>query len=136
MLAAVMVWAAYTLLLRRRPADLSPTVTLAASMSFGAALMLPVAALNLPFAHLVVSPGAVGALAYIVVFPSILAFWLWSQGVARIGPERAGQFVHLMPVFGAILAMAILDEQIVAAQVLGALVVFAGIGVVALGKRQ
>lgn len=136
MLAAVVIWAVYTLLLRRRPADLPPTVALAASMGLGAALMLPVAVLALPWAHLVIGPGTLGAMAYIVVFPSVLAFWLWSFGVARIGPERAGQFVHLMPVFGPVLAMAILGERIVAAQALGALAVFAGIAAVAFGGRR
>jgi drug/metabolite transporter (DMT)-like permease len=136
MLAAVVIWAAYTLLLKRRPVDLPPTVTLAASMVIGAALMLPVALLTLPSAHLVISPGVLGAMAYIVVFPSVLAFWLWGYGVGRMGPERAGQFVHLMPVFGPVLAMAILGERIVAAQAVGALIVFTGIAGVVLGGRR
>jgi drug/metabolite transporter (DMT)-like permease len=134
MLAAVVIWAAYTLLLKRKPAELTPTVTLAACMGPGAALMLPVAILSLPMAQLVVTPGTFGALAYIVIFPSVLAFWLWSYGVARMGPERAGQFVHLMPVFGPVLAMAILGERVAAAQVLGAVVIFAGIALVLRGK--
>ena len=136
MIAAVVSWATYTLLLKRRPVDLPPTVTLAASMVFGAALMLPVAILSLPSAHLVVGPSVLGAMAYIVVFPSVLAFWLWGHGVARLGPERAGQFVHLMPVFGPVLAMAILGERIVAVQAVGALIVFTGIAGVVLGGRR
>lgn len=136
MLAAVVIWAAYTLMLKRRPADLPPTVTLAASMGLGATFMLPVTILTLPSAHLVVSPGVLGAMAYIIVFPSVLAFWLWGYGVARLGPERAGQFVHLMPVFGPVLAMAILGERIVAVQAVGAFIVFTGIAGVVLGGRR
>ncbi|MFN3207910.1 MAG: DMT family transporter [Roseovarius sp.] len=134
MLAAVVIWAAYTLLLKHRPDDLPPNVTLAASMVIGAALMVPVAILTVPTMHLVASPGFLGALAYIVIFPSILAFRFWGYGVARLGPERAGQFVHLMPVFGPILAMAILGERVVAVQVLGAVVIFTGIALVLRGK--
>lgn len=130
MLAAVAIWAAYTLLLKRRPHDLPPTVTLAAAMGLGAALMLPVAILTPPSLHLVVSPDVLGALAYIVIFPSVLAFWLWGYGVARMGPERAGQFVHLMPIFGPVLAMALLGERMVPAQIGGAIVIFAGIALV------
>lgn len=136
MLAAVVIWAAYTLMLKRRPADLPPTVTLAASMVIGATLMLPVTILTLPSAHLVASPGVLGAMAYIIVFPSVLAFWLWGYGVSRLGPESAGQFVHLMPVFGPVLAMAILGERIVAAQGVGAFIVFTGIAGVVLGGRR
>lgn len=130
MLAAVVIWAAYTLLLKRRPTDLTPTVTLAGSMRLGAALMLPVAFLTLPMAQLLVTPGTLGALAYIFVFPSILAFWLWGYGVARMGTERAGQFVHLMPVFGPVLAMAIVGERVVTAQVGGAVIIFAELALV------
>ena len=135
MLAAVVIWAAYSLLLRRRPVDLPPIVTLAASMIVGAGLMLPLALLTLPSTHLVAGPGFLGALAYIVVFPSVLAFCLWSYGVAHMGPERAGQFVHLMPVFGPVLAMVILGETVSVAQATGAAIVFLGIAVVVRGAR-
>jgi len=130
MLVAVAVWAAYSLLLKRRPPELPPTVALAGSMATGLALMLPVFLAVLPMAHLAVNTGLVGAMAYIVVFPSVLAFWLWGYGVGRLGPERAGQFVHLMPVFGPVLAMAILGEQVVLPQLAGAVVIFAGIALV------
>jgi len=136
MLGAVVIWSAYTLLLKRRPAALPPTVTLAASMGFGLALMLPLFLLLLPQAHLEVGPGLGWALAYIVVFPSVLAFWLRGHGVARLGPERAGQFVNLMPVFGPALAMAILGERIISAQLAGAALVFAGVAAVVLGRQK
>lgn len=136
MLAAVVIWAAYSLLLQRRPQELPPTVALAASMGFGVALMIPAAAISLPALHLSPGAGFAWALAYIVVFPSALAFWLWGHGVARLGPARAGQFIHLMPVFGAVLAMAILGERIVAAQLAGAAIVFAGIAAVLVGARR
>ena len=136
MLAAVVIWAAYSLLLQRRPQELPPTVALAASMGFGVVLMLPAMVILQPVAHLPVNTGFIGALAYIVVFPSVLAFWLWGYGVARLGPARAGQFIHLMPVFGPVLAMVILGERIVAAQLAGAAIVFAGIAAVLLGARK
>jgi drug/metabolite transporter (DMT)-like permease len=136
MLAAIAIWAAYSLLLKRRPAELPPTVTLAASMVFGAGLMLPALVLGLPEARFAPTPGVLLPLAYIVVFASVIAFWFWDYGVARIGPERAGQFVHLMPVFGPMLATTILGERVLAVQAIGAVVVFAGIAAVVLGGRR
>lgn len=136
MLAAVALWATYTLALQRRPPSLPATVVLAASIGFGLCLMLPVLLMSLPDARLSLTPRTLPILGYIVVFPSVLAFWLWGFGVARIGAERAGQFVHLMPVFGPVLAMAILGERIAAAQIAGALVVFAGIAAVMVGGRR
>jgi drug/metabolite transporter (DMT)-like permease len=128
--------AAYSLLLKRRPMSLPPTVTLAASMMFGVVLMLPVLSLNWPAARLVPSPGIVLSLGYIVAFPSVIAFWLWGFGVGRMGPERAGQFIHLMPIFGPVLAMAILGERIAVTQAIGAVIVFAGVAVVVWGGKR
>jgi drug/metabolite transporter (DMT)-like permease len=130
MLAAVLVWTAYALLLRRRPADLPQDVTLAASIAVALALLVPaffVTGATLPRAP---DPGAVAAILYIAVFASLVAFLLWSFGVNEIGAARAGQFVYLMPVFGPVLAVVILGETLGPAQIAGGLCVLAGIGLV------
>ena len=120
MLAAVAVWAAYSLILRRRPADLSPSVTLAASVAAALLMMLPPLLLGPadPF-------GALGSISvllsigYIALFASAIAFLLWSRGVSELGPVRAGQFINLMPVFGAGLAFLLLGEAPTWAQAAG-----------------
>ena len=73
------------------------------------------------------TPFVIGAVLYIAIFASLIAFSLWAHGVAVIGPERAGQYVHLMPIFGAVLSTLLLGETIVAAQLAGAAFVFAGL---------
>jgi drug/metabolite transporter (DMT)-like permease len=126
MVAGVLLWTAYSLLLRRRPADLPPDVALMASIVPAIAVLLPVVVLGgatLPAA----TPFVVGAVLYIAVFASLIAFSLWAHGVAVIGPERAGQYVHLMPVFGAVLSTVLLGEAVVAAQLAGGMLVFAGL---------
>jgi len=135
MLAAVLVWTVYSLLLRRRPADLPQDVTLAASIAAALALLTPVflvTGASLPRAP---GPGAVAAVLYIAVFASLVAFLLWSYGVNEIGAARAGQFVYLMPVFGPILAVAILGETLGPAQIAGGICVLAGITLVNLSPR-
>ena len=131
MLAAVPLWATYSLLLRRRPAELPADVALAASIVPALVLLLPAAALTMP-APPVPSPHMLGALAYIAICASLVGFLLWSYGVDTIGPERAGPFVHLMPVFGALLAVLLLGESVEPAQAAGALCVFAGIALTAM----
>ena len=128
MLAAVAVWAAYSLILRRRPADLPPSVTLAASVAAALLMMLPPLLLGPadPFAAL----GSVSVLlsiGYIALFASAIAFLLWSRGVSELGPVRAGQFVNLMPVFGAALAFLLLGEAPTWVQAAGAALVLSGI---------
>ena len=49
----------------------------------------------------------------IAIFGSVIGFLFWSYGVTDIGPARAGQFVHLMPVFGAALAFVIRRTAVV-----------------------
>jgi drug/metabolite transporter (DMT)-like permease len=60
----------------------------------------------------VVWPDARGfaILLYVTLFPSLLSQIFFMRGVELIGPGRAGLFVNLVPVFGALLAVAILGE--------------------------
>lgn len=130
MVVAVLVWTAYSLLLRRRPSDLPPTILLAASIAAGLAMMLPplVLVTATPF-RLTMSPPVLLSIAYIGLFASPVAFLLWAHGVSALGPARAGQFLNLMPIFGAALAFALLGEVPTGAQVLGAALVLSGIAV-------
>jgi drug/metabolite transporter (DMT)-like permease len=131
MLAAVAVWAAYSLLLRRRPAHLSQTVTLVSSIAAGLPLLFVFMLFTAP--SLSFSPSSSASLplllgvAYIVIFGSVIGFLFWSHGVAELGPSRAGQFVHLMPVFGAVLAFVFLGESLSLTQIIGALLVLTGL---------
>jgi drug/metabolite transporter (DMT)-like permease len=127
MLGAIGCWAAYSLLLRRRPADIDPATALAGSILGGLAILVPLAAAQLTPIRLVLSPGMVAALLYVALFASLGAFLLWSYGVDALGAARAGQFLYLMPVFGSALAVGLLGESIGAAQLAGAGLVFAGI---------
>ncbi|MES2956889.1 MAG: EamA family transporter [Pseudomonadota bacterium] len=130
MLLAVLLWTVYSLLLRRRPVDLPADVALAASIVPALLLLLPAVMLAPTVGPLVLTPRMLGALVYIALFASLLGFLLWSYGVSTLGPERAGQFVHLMPLFGAALALLLLGESIVPVQWIGALCVLVGIALV------
>jgi drug/metabolite transporter (DMT)-like permease len=127
MLLAVACWAAYSLLLRRRPADLPNDVTLAASCVPAIGLLLALVAFTAPHAAIEPTPRLVGLLAYIVVFASLIPFLLWSWAVGVIGPERAGPYVHLLPLFGTGLAVLLLGESIAAPQLAGGALVLAGL---------
>ncbi len=127
MLAAVAVWAAYSLLLRRRPSDLSQTMTLTASIVFALPMLLAFTLFSAPASPITLSTPVVLGIAYIAIFGSVIGFVFWSFGVGELGPSRAGQFVHLMPVFGAGLSFAFLGEPLSLSQVAGAVFVLSGI---------
>ncbi|MDB5643134.1 MAG: hypothetical protein JWN07_2451 [Hyphomicrobiales bacterium] len=126
MMTAVLFWSVYSLLLTKRPADLPPDVSLAGSIVAALLILIPLAALDTG-AWPSLTPAMIAALLYVGLFASLFAFILWSYGVGEIGPGKAGQFIHLMPVFGAVLATLFLGERIGMAQIAGALCVLAGI---------
>jgi drug/metabolite transporter (DMT)-like permease len=112
MALAALLWSLYSVLVRRRPAVLPPVVLLFACVIVGLAMTAPLYAWE--SAHgsaLVLSVDTVLAIAYVGVFASAVAFLCWNRGVALVGASVAGLYLHLMPVFAAILAMLFLDER-------------------------
>lgn len=67
------------------------------------------------------------SIAYVSIFPSVLAFAAWNRGVEMIGANRAGPFVHLVPVYTAIVAGALLGEHLAAYHVAGFVLIIAGV---------
>jgi drug/metabolite transporter (DMT)-like permease len=126
-LGAVVVYALYTPLLRRRPA-VHPLSLLVTMMGLGALMILP-------FCLAEIARGATihgglpsyAAIAYTAVLPSFIAYLFFNRGVELIGPARAGQSAHLMPVLGAILAVLFLGERFHLYHVVGIVLIGAGI---------
>ncbi|MFZ2648745.1 MAG: EamA family transporter, partial [Burkholderiaceae bacterium] len=54
--------------------------------------------------------GLLGALVFIAIGPSIVAYRCWGLGVAEAGPAVAAFFSNLTPVFAALLSAALLGE--------------------------
>ncbi|MGE3646440.1 MAG: DMT family transporter, partial [Beijerinckiaceae bacterium] len=51
-------------------------------------------------------------MAYVSIFPSIIGYILWNRGIEAVGPARGGIFLHLVPVYGVILATLLLGESL------------------------
>ena len=93
------------------------------------------ALLLVPFAIWEFSTGAVlkfdaltlATLAYVLIFPSTLAYLFYNRGVALIGPNRAAPFFHLVPVFGSAMAILLLGEQLKLFHLVGYALVLAGV---------
>jgi drug/metabolite transporter (DMT)-like permease len=63
----------------------------------------------------------------VAIFPSLLAFLFWNRAVRQVGPNRAGQFIHLIPVFGSVLSVLLLGERLHMYHLAGILFVALGI---------
>jgi len=127
-LASMLLWALYTICLRWRPPDLHPLGLLAANAIIGVMAMLPVYLWSLAQGlHITWTAGAAAGLAYVGVFPSVLGYIFWNNAVARVGPNKAGMFMHLMPVFASVLAIAFLGEHLRLFHVGGMVMILGGI---------
>jgi drug/metabolite transporter (DMT)-like permease len=67
------------------------------------------------------------AFLYVSLFTSVLSYYFWHQGIHHIGANKTGQFTHLMPFFGAILAYIFLGERLYMYHIIGAFLIGSGI---------
>ncbi|MCR5813238.1 MAG: DMT family transporter [Desulfovibrio sp.] len=127
-MGCMLCFALYSLLMRRRPKDLSVQGFNAAVFSLGLIYALPCVFLEIYFLPLPeFSLPLLGGLAYAGLGCSALAFWLWTVGIDRIGPVRAGFIYYSLPLFAGIGSVLILHEEVSLAQVFGGLLIVLGI---------
>jgi drug/metabolite transporter (DMT)-like permease len=126
-LAAVVCYALYSALLRRRP-PVHPMSLLAASFLIGALMLLPLYLLeHASGARISGSLAGYAAIGFVAAGPGFLAYLCFNRGVELIGPGRAGQAIHLVPLFGALLAVLLLGERFRAFHAAGFGLIAAGI---------
>ena len=56
-----------------------------------------------------------------------VGYFFWNNAVARVGPNKAGMFMHLMPVFASLLAIVFLGEHLHPFHVAGMAMILGGI---------
>ncbi len=129
MLAAVVLYAGYTIGLRDRPRVSG--LSLLAGMAVAALLTsLPLMIWEIASGGFI-WPTAAGlaTLAYVAAGPAFVSQMLYMRGIELIGPGRAGVFVNLVPVFGAIMAVVLLGEPFAAYHVVALALVVGGIAI-------
>jgi len=132
---SALCWALFTVvgapLIRRHSALVAATSATRWSLLF----MLPAAAIELALRDdwraLSFSPGAVGAVLYLGLGATALAWFLWYRGIAHMEAGVASIYFFAQPVVGGLLAGLFLHETLSGAFWLGGLVLAAGILVVA-----
>ena len=129
MLAAGLAWSVYTWLLRTQRPPLPLTAFLAVQIALGALMILPFYLLEWIITRQVPAPTPTNfaALVYVVLLPSLAAYYCWDRGVARVGALLPMYFVNLTPVFAACLSWALLDDPIGIYHLLGGTLILAGI---------
>jgi drug/metabolite transporter (DMT)-like permease len=126
-LLALLFYTTYAATLRLRP-PIHLLSFLAFTIIAGAILQLPATFAEFALGHRIdPTPAAFAVLAYVVVFPSILAYLFFNRGVELIGANRAGPFFHLIPVFGSAIAILFLGERPALFHGIGYALIIAGI---------
>jgi len=122
------MWSVYTICLRWRPSGLGMLTFLFVLMVVGDLAVLPLFVAELTFGrHMAVTPANIAALVAVALFSSVLAYIFWNRGVELVGANVAGLFVHLMPVFGVVLAWMFLGERLAPFHVAGIGLILTGI---------
>ncbi len=124
---AVAGYAGYSIGLRKRPA-VHPLSLVAVTFVVGDLLLLPLyvgESMTGRSAHL--DAPTLLAIGYVAVFPSIVSYLCFNRGVQLVGANRAGMFIHLIPVFGSVMAIVFLGEALQWFHLVGILLIASGI---------
>jgi len=111
-LLAMPVWGIYSVLVKRSPSELRGAALTFVLAAIGVALLLPVYFAVAPRGPLrLPTAGEAGAVLYVAIAASVLAFLCWNRGVAVVGANAAGFTIPLLPAFGTVIAILALGES-------------------------
>jgi len=127
-LLSAFVFSIYTVLVKRKPANISPVTFLFATFIGGTLLLLPFFIIET-----VVMPPVVwdnhlfGSILYIGIGASVIGFLCWNAAIARIDSVRTALFGNLIPIFSTLEAVWLLGETITAVHIISGALVIAGL---------
>jgi len=128
MVVAMFSWAIYSALLKSKKYEISQVSLLEVVIICGLIFLIPIYFIEMNMGNsIILGKPFYLILAYVVIFPGFASFFFWIKGISIIGANRAGVFLHLMPIFGAIMAIIIFDEKFMFYHFLGAIFIIAGI---------
>ena len=136
MIAACIVYAAYTVALRWKP--VMHWQSFIAAPAFGALI----SAIPLLFWEIgngtAIFPDMTGwiIVLYAAIFPSLMSQVLYVRGVEMIGANRAGLFINAIPVFGTLLSVMLIGETFHTFHLIALFLVLGGIAIAEKGRPK
>jgi drug/metabolite transporter (DMT)-like permease len=128
LLVAMLSWAIYSTMLRTHKTGLKYLSFMSVIASIGLIFLFPqflfefynhqLIRFNIPV-FLITS--------YVVLFAGLGSYILWNKAVVIVGPNKAGIFLHLMPVFSSVMAIFLLNEKLMNFHIIGAIIIVIGI---------
>jgi drug/metabolite transporter (DMT)-like permease len=128
MASGMFAWALYSALLKKKTYEISQITLLEVVIITGLLFLIPIYILEIYLGNpLIVHKPFILTLTYVVLLPGLASFFFWIKGISIIGANRAGVFLHLMPIFGSLMAIILFDEKFMLYHFLGAIFIIAGI---------
>jgi drug/metabolite transporter (DMT)-like permease len=126
--AAMVSFAMFSILLRSLPTDIDRLGVLGAQLVVAVVVLFPLLVWEyIGGARANWNAAALAAMLYVGVAASLLANLLYMFAIARVGPARAGMFIHLVPLYGAIMSIALLGESLQIYHAVGMAAIMAGL---------
>ncbi|WP_439327789.1 DMT family transporter [Lonepinella sp. BR2357] len=125
---AMICWAIYTLLMKDIPTSIDRKGLMGVQIMIAVLSLFPLFLWEQLQGEqtMVWRSSTLLGLAYVGIFPSVIAYILYSMAIQKVGPVISGLSIHLMPVFGVLLSVSLLGESL-------HLYHLCGIGLIALG---
>ncbi len=123
----MITWSIYTVFLRKRP-HISWQSFNISTYAVAAAGNFPLALVEHGMGHsMTVNAATMATIAYVAIFPSLIAYIFYNRGVELLGPTRTGLYMFLVPVFGSLLAVIFLGERLHLYHALGFAFIIGGV---------
>jgi drug/metabolite transporter (DMT)-like permease len=112
-LGAAIFFAAYNIMVRRKPKGISAMVFLFTTFFIGAMVLLPFYLIEKQHSAPVEwTSNLTWVVLYLGLGTSIISFMLWNSSIARLGAARTALFGNLIPLFSSLEALWVLHEEI------------------------
>lgn len=125
-LVAAVLWGIYSILGRLATKTKSSLQVTAFSIWFALPLLYLAAGVEWQTTPPSLTSPVLLAAVYIGVFPSVIAFSAWNEGVRMAGPNQAMAFYNMLPVYGTLLGVLLLGESLSWNALFGGILVIAG----------
>jgi len=128
LLVAMLSWAIYSTMLRTHKTNLKYLSFVSVIVSIGLIFLFPQFLFEIYNHHIIKFNFPVFLITgYVVLFAGLGAYILWNKAVVIVGPNKAGIFLHLMPVFSSFMAIFLLNEKLMNFHIIGAVIIIIGI---------
>jgi drug/metabolite transporter (DMT)-like permease len=128
LLVAMLSWAIYSTMLRTHKIELKYLSFISVIIFIGLIFLFPQFLFEFYNHQLIRLNVPVLLIAgYVVLFAGLGSYILWNKAVVIVGPNKAGIFLHLMPVFSSFMAIFFLNEKLMNFHIIGAIIIIIGI---------